>query len=328
MTDLDLQHNQENTQGSPAGVGRLLAFDTSTSSMTVALLEGDRLAAERQELAERNHSIQLFPLVESTLAEFQLAPEQIDAYGVGIGPGSYTGVRIAVTAAKTMAWALNKPVVGVSSLAALALGAVLGTDGEPAFMPLAEGETVWIVPLVNARRGQAFTALFAAKLQDATGTDGTETNGDGMDGTGRDNTAMAGKPELDVPVDDGLAAASFDNICFSRVKPDAVRLVEAWVEDLLALIAQADEPPAGIAFVGEPAGFESWLDALTAHWPQGKVSVQPLLIRAYHIGRLAAQRLVVQGAAAADNTHGLVPNYAQLAEAEVKLLAKRREEAR
>lgn len=311
MKDLHVQQDHMITKGSSTGGERLLAFDTSTSSMTVALLKGTQLAAERQEVAERNHSIQLFPLVESALQACELAPEQIDVYGVGIGPGSYTGVRIAVTAAKTMAWAQAKPVVGVSSLAAMALGAVHGTDGESAVIPLAAGETVWIVPLVNARRGQAFTALFAAKLQE----------GDAAD---------VASPAADELMDDGLAAALIDAVSFSRLSPDAVRLLETWVEDLLVLIAEADEPPAGIAFVGEPVGFEPWLDAFAARWMQGRVWVRPLLIRAYHIGRLALNRLHTAGAAVAmaGSVHDLVPNYAQLAEAEVNLLAKRREEAR
>jgi tRNA threonylcarbamoyladenosine biosynthesis protein TsaB len=348
MTDLHVQQDQTITKGSSTGGEQLLAFDTSTSSMTVALLTGTHLAAERQEVAERNHSIQLFPLVESALQACELAPEQIDAYGVGIGPGSYTGVRIAVTAAKTMAWALAKPVVGVSSLAALALGAVHGTDGEQTAIPLASGETVWIVPLVNARRGQAFTALFAAKLQEGDAADvvagvtgAARGQGDDQDAeVALDSQASAQGAAADGLVsdgitaqelaDDGLAAALFDAVSFSRLSPDAVRLLETWVEDLLALIAEADEPPAGIAFVGEPVGFEPWLDAFAARWTQGRVWVQPLLIRAYHIGRLALNRLHTAGAAAAmaASVHDLVPNYAQLAEAEVNLLAKRREEAR
>lgn len=375
MTDLHEQQDLAISEGSSAEGDRLLALDTSTASMTVALLDGTRLTAERQEVAERNHSIQLFPLVESALQACGLGPEQIDAYGVGIGPGSYTGVRIAVTAAKTMAWAQAKPVVGVSSLAALALGAVhAADDGEPAVIPLAAGETVWIVPLVNARRGQAFTALFAAKLQEGDATDvadvvdvvlegatggagkqGDDTGAravldspaadgltaaeladdehtaDGLAADGIMATGLAGKGFAAAGLgDDGPAAALFDSVQFSRLSPDAVRLLETWVEDLLALIAEADEPPSGIAFVGEPVGFEPWLDAFAARFPQGRVWVQPLLIRAYHIGRLALNRLRAPGARAAlaDSAHDLVPNYAQLAEAEVNLLAKRREEAR
>lgn len=362
MTDLHEQQDLAISEGSSAEGDRLLALDTSTASMTVALLDGTRLTAERQEVAERNHSIQLFPLVESALQACGLGPEQIDAYGVGIGPGSYTGVRIAVTAAKTMAWAQAKPVVGVSSLAALALGSVhAADDGEPAVIPLAAGETVWIVPLVNARRGQAFTALFAAKLQEGDATDVADVLLEGVTGVAEEQGDDTGaRAVLDSPAadghtadgladkgfaaaglangvltaaglaDDGLAAALFDTVRFSRLSPDAVRLLETWVEDLLALIAEADEPPSGIAFVGEPVGFEPWLDAFAARFPQGRVWVQPLLIRAYHIGRLALNRLRAPGARAAlaDSAHDLVPNYAQLAEAEVNLLAKRREEAR
>ncbi|WP_407944592.1 tRNA (adenosine(37)-N6)-threonylcarbamoyltransferase complex dimerization subunit type 1 TsaB [Paenibacillus rubinfantis] len=101
---------------------RLLALDTATSSLAVAVTEGGRVLAERNIHAERNHSAYLVTAIGDCLKAAGLAKQDLDGIAVGIGPGSYTGIRIAVTTAKTLAWSLRLPVYGVSSLAALALG--------------------------------------------------------------------------------------------------------------------------------------------------------------------------------------------------------------
>src|SRR5690606_16761981 len=110
--------------------------------------------AERHSEAERNHSIRLIPAIEELLAEAGLVPTDLDGIAVGAGPGSYTGVRIAITVAKTLAWSLQIPLVSVSTLAALALG------GKQAF---AHGGSVpvWVVPILDARRENAYTGLYA-----------------------------------------------------------------------------------------------------------------------------------------------------------------------
>lgn len=149
--------------------GPVLALDTSTASMTVALTDGGKLLCERTVAAERNHSVRLLPEVEALLHTAGLRPRDVRAVAAGCGPGSYTGVRIGVTMAKTFAWALGIPVYGVSSLAALALGAYRAA-GDGAVAPLgaapdaaapAAGRAAWIVPALDGRRGQAYTALFA-----------------------------------------------------------------------------------------------------------------------------------------------------------------------
>ncbi len=133
---------------------RWLALDSSTSNLTIAITEDRRLLAESHSLSERNHSIRLMPAVEELLKSLNMKMEHIQGIAAGQGPGSYTGVRIAVTVAKTMAWALGLPLVGVSSLEALARGAGRRFAGE-------RGSRQWIVPVMDARRGQAYTGLYA-----------------------------------------------------------------------------------------------------------------------------------------------------------------------
>ncbi len=90
------------------------------------------------------------PAITKLMNEVGIQPNQLDRVVVANGPGSYTGVRIGVTTAKTLAWSLQIPVVGVSSLALMAQAG-----------RLFHGE---IVPLVDARRGQVYTAYIRFKM--------------------------------------------------------------------------------------------------------------------------------------------------------------------
>ncbi|WP_150265436.1 tRNA (adenosine(37)-N6)-threonylcarbamoyltransferase complex dimerization subunit type 1 TsaB [Paenibacillus tepidiphilus] len=142
---------------------RLLALDTATAVLGVAITENGQLLHETNATGERNHSVHLLPIIERALEESGTASGMLEGVVVGVGPGSYTGTRIAVTAAKTLAWAWKVPLTGVSSLHALAWGGheagLLQRSGEA---EAASSGMDWIVPLLDARRGQAFTALFAA----------------------------------------------------------------------------------------------------------------------------------------------------------------------
>ncbi|WP_091069349.1 tRNA (adenosine(37)-N6)-threonylcarbamoyltransferase complex dimerization subunit type 1 TsaB [Paenibacillus sp. NFR01] len=139
---------------------RLLALDTSTAVLGVAITEQGELIREINATGERNHSVHLLPIIQEALRASETAPDRLEGIAVGIGPGSYTGTRIAVTAAKTLAWAWNVPVIGISSLHALAWG---GYQAASAERDSARPETEWIVPLIDARRGQAYTAVYAAE---------------------------------------------------------------------------------------------------------------------------------------------------------------------
>lgn len=122
----------------------ILAIDTSNLPLSIAVVTEERVLSEWTSSVMRNHSERLMPLLESMLREAGLKPKDIDLIAVAQGPGSYTGVRIGVTTAKTMAWALQKPLVGVSSLMALAYQ-----------IPYFPGI---IVPMFDARRARVFTA--------------------------------------------------------------------------------------------------------------------------------------------------------------------------
>ena len=112
----------------------ILAFDTATDAATVALVQDGDVLGERRSRAAR-----ILKDIEELLAEAGLEADDVDAIAVGTGPGSYTGLRMGLVTARTLAVSLDVPVAGVSTLAALAAGA-----------PGA-------VPLIDAKRQEVFT---------------------------------------------------------------------------------------------------------------------------------------------------------------------------
>lgn len=126
---------------------RLLAVDTSTLSCGVAVTDGKGLLSECLFTSQQTHSRHLLGMVEETLARSGLTLSELDGFGVTRGPGSFTGLRIGMSVVKGLAEVAGKPVVGVSSLEALARGAAL------AEMP--------VLAMVDARKGEVYAALYA-----------------------------------------------------------------------------------------------------------------------------------------------------------------------
>lgn len=110
---------------------RLLALDTATSAITVAVHDGQGVLAERTALDARRHTELLAPLVQEALDLAGLTPDQLTDVAVGTGPGPFTGLRVGLVTARTMGLALGIPVHGVCSLDALAHeAAAAGATGE------------------------------------------------------------------------------------------------------------------------------------------------------------------------------------------------------
>lgn len=126
----------------------LLAFETSTEACSVALWRNGEVC-ERFEVAPRRHAELALPWAEALLAESGAARAQIDAIAVGRGPGAFTGVRLAIAIAQGIALALDRPIVPVSTLAALALPAGRAArDGAP------------LLAAIDARMDEVYAGAF------------------------------------------------------------------------------------------------------------------------------------------------------------------------
>ena len=122
----------------------ILAFDTSTEACSAAISVSGEIS-ERFEIAAREHSKLILPMLDTLLAEAGITLAQIDAIAFGCGPGSFTGVRIAAGIAQGVAFGADLPVVPVSSLAALAQGAYRDTTATHVLAALDArmGEVYW-----------------------------------------------------------------------------------------------------------------------------------------------------------------------------------------
>ena len=128
---------------------RILALETSAKACSAAVTEDGQVLASVFQCTGLTHSRTLMPMVESMLKNAELTVEDCDAIAVSNGPGSFTGIRIGVSAAKGLAFAANKPAVGISTLEAMAWN-VRHVDG-------------LIVCAMDARRQQIYNALFQAE---------------------------------------------------------------------------------------------------------------------------------------------------------------------
>ena len=125
---------------------KILAIDTSALTATAAILSEDMLIAEVSTTTKLTHSQTIMPMIDELLKKVSLDITDIDLFACSEGPGSFTGLRIGIGTIKGLAYGLGKPVVGVSTLEALAHNIDV-TD-------------LIICPIMDARRGQVYNGLY------------------------------------------------------------------------------------------------------------------------------------------------------------------------
>jgi tRNA threonylcarbamoyladenosine biosynthesis protein TsaB len=131
---------------------KVLAIDCSAKSVSVAIADNGQLIAEGFLNIKLTHSETLMPIINQVLENARLKLIDIDAYAVTAGPGSFTGIRIGISAIKGMAFTEQKPVYAFSTLEAMALAFNNGFNSE-----------MIICGLMDARRNQFYNALFKIK---------------------------------------------------------------------------------------------------------------------------------------------------------------------
>ncbi len=129
---------------------RILAFDTTAVLGSIALLDGDVLLEEMELEAPQGFSSVLFAATQELLARHGMSVQDVDAFASASGPGTFTGVRVGLTAAKALAEATGKPAIGVSNLQAMA----------------AFGSSDIRAAASDARRGDVYGGLFDANLRE------------------------------------------------------------------------------------------------------------------------------------------------------------------
>jgi tRNA threonylcarbamoyladenosine biosynthesis protein TsaB len=132
---------------------RIVGFESSSRRGSIALLERGCLIASLSHEEPERHAERLLPLLERLLAEAGWPKSSIDRLGVGVGPGSFTGLRAGIALAEGLSVGLDRPLVGVGSLRAMAYGALREHMGP-------------CCALLDARRGELFAGVYAANGQE------------------------------------------------------------------------------------------------------------------------------------------------------------------
>ncbi|KAE8178823.1 tRNA (adenosine(37)-N6)-threonylcarbamoyltransferase complex dimerization subunit type 1 TsaB [Photobacterium carnosum] len=129
---------------------KILAVDTATENCSVALMIGDDVIS-RCEYAPREHTTKILPMIDAVLADAGIKLKQLDALAYGRGPGSFTGVRIGIGIAQGLAFGANLPMIGVSTLAAMAQGSFRLHQADH------------VLTAIDARMGELYWAQYQRK---------------------------------------------------------------------------------------------------------------------------------------------------------------------
>ena len=201
----------------------ILAFESSAKPASAALVKDGQLLSQYMQCSALTHSRTLLPMAEDMLKNAELSLSDVDLIAVAHGPGSFTGIRIGVSTVKGLAWAAEKPCVGVSTLEAMA------------WHGLAAGG--YICPVMDARRSQVYNAIF--KIENGRPVRMTEDRPIALEELAEEVTALGAPVFL---IGDG-AALCFEYFTAHGVPcvmaPDNLRWQDAWG----VAMAAADKTP-------------------------------------------------------------------------------------
>ncbi len=130
----------------------ILNIETSTSVCSVALTSEGAILQHAEDFQGRNHAVVLSGFIKEALDHLRRHEMALDAVAVSIGPGSYTGLRIGLSEAKGLAYALGIPLIGVPTLELMSVGVMFSRDDLP--------EGCLFAPMIDARRMEVYTAVY------------------------------------------------------------------------------------------------------------------------------------------------------------------------
>ncbi|MBK0404952.1 tRNA (adenosine(37)-N6)-threonylcarbamoyltransferase complex dimerization subunit type 1 TsaB [Adhaeribacter sp. BT258] len=135
----------------------ILSLETSSTVCSVALAQSGRLIGASELRLEKSHSSHITVLIQQLLENAGFTEKELSAVAVSGGPGSYTGLRIGTSTAKGLCYALNIPLIAISTLHALALQTIKFTANASEYL---------FCPMIDARRMEVYTALLTSSLQE------------------------------------------------------------------------------------------------------------------------------------------------------------------
>ena len=138
----------------------ILCIETSTAVCSVALVENGNVVALRESIDGQNHAEKITIFIDEIMKETGVAYKDLDAIATSMGPGSYTGLRIGVSTAKGFCYALDKPLIAIDTLAAMAYGFISSQLSAISNQP-----TAILCPMIDARRMEVYSAFFNEKLE-------------------------------------------------------------------------------------------------------------------------------------------------------------------
>ena len=154
----------------------ILCLETSTAVCSVALVENGNVVALRESLDGQNHAEKITLFIDEVMKEAGIAYKDLDAVATSMGPGSYTGLRIGVSTAKGLCYAMEKPLIAIDTLAAMACGfndaetqrgkvteLMVGVNSQS--QGQSQQPTAILCPMIDARRMEVYTAFFNEKLE-------------------------------------------------------------------------------------------------------------------------------------------------------------------
>jgi tRNA threonylcarbamoyladenosine biosynthesis protein TsaB len=199
---------------------RILGLDSATTACSAAVESDGRCIAHHLVEEARRHAEYLVPIIERVMKDAGASYETLDAVAASIGPGSFTGVRVGLATARALALAADRPLIGISSLAALAASAVEEEDGH-------------ILAVLDARRDQVYAQLFDAEGVPVGEAHATEAAGLAAllpTSAGKLVVVGSGRPLVEAP----LRAAGFE-VRLSNAPPHAdAKFVAACARPLVA----------------------------------------------------------------------------------------------
>lgn len=133
----------------------ILCLETATPSCSVALVHNGEVLACEEDPKGQNHSEKITLFIDSVMKKAGISYDQLDAVAVSMGPGSYTGLRIGVSTAKGICYAVSKPLIAVETLEAMAYGGSAVISSERS-----ERRNLLLIPAIDARRMEVYAAIF------------------------------------------------------------------------------------------------------------------------------------------------------------------------